>query len=321
VSERIVVLDGFTAGQDQPGAWSALERLGTVVLHPRTRPGELLERCQGATALITNKVVLDAATVGALPGLRYIGVCATGTNVVDLAAARARGIAVTNVPGYAARAVAQLVFGALLQLQMDLPGYDAAVKAGAWAASPDFSFLRGPLPGLDGKTLVVLGMGAIGRSVGAIAIAFGMKVVAAAVPGGTAEGRIPLGDALPAADVVSLHCPLTAATTGMVDADFLSRLRPGAILINTSRGALIDERALVESLASGHLGGVALDVLSREPPPPDHPLTRPDAAWASRVLITPHIAWATDEARARLRTEVAENLRAYQAGDRRNRVD
>jgi glycerate dehydrogenase len=321
VSERIVIVDGFTAGQGHPDAWRALEPLGTVVVHPRTRPSELLERCRDATAVITNKVVLDAATLRALPALRYIGVCATGTNVVDLPAARSRGIAVTNVPGYAAEAVAQLVFAALLQLQMDLPGYDAAVKAGQWAASPDFSFLRGPLPGLAGKTMVILGLGAIGGAVGRIAAAFGMKVLPAAVPGGTTTGRVPLPQALAAADVLSLHCPLTPATAGMVNAEFLRKLRPGAILINTSRGGLIDESDLAAALSSGHLGGAALDVLTQEPPPPDHALTRPDAPWSSRVLVTPHIAWATEEARLRLRTEVAENLRAFQSARRRNRVD
>jgi glycerate dehydrogenase len=321
VSERIVVLDGFTAGQGRPGAWGALEALGTVVVHPRTSPTELLERCREATAVITNKVVLDAATLKALPALRYVGVCATGTNVVDLPAARSRGIAVTNVPGYAAEAVAQLVFGALLQLQMDLSGYDAAVKAGQWAASPDFSFLRGPLPGLAGKTLVILGLGAIGGAVARIAAAFGMKVLPAAVPGGTTKARVPLPQALAAADVLSLHCPLTPATAGMVNAEFLGQLRPGAILINTSRGGLINEPDLTTALSSGHLAGAALDVLTQEPPPPDHPLTPPHAPWSPRVLITPHIAWATEEARTRLRTEVAENLRAFQSGHQRNRVD
>jgi glycerate dehydrogenase len=324
---RIVLLDSFTADQGEAQAWPELARAGDVVLHPRTGPAQLAERCAGAEALITNKVVLPASLLSALPALRYVGVCATGTNVVDLDAARARGLAVTNVPGYAAESVAQLVFAIVLHLASDVAGHDAAVKAGAWAASPDFAFFLRPLRELHGKTLLVVGLGAIGRAVARIGRGFGLTVLAAAVPGSPTHGddpgaqpRLPLDEALPRADVVSLHCPLTPATERLVNERFLARLRPGAILVNTSRGGLIDEPALVAALRAGHLGGVGLDVLSREPPPADHPLADPRAPYAARVVVTPHLAWGTVEARARLRREVGENLLAYLRGEHRNRV-
>jgi glycerate dehydrogenase len=317
----IVVLDGFAADQGDPAAWAALAALGPLTRHPRTSGAELLERCREAAALVTNKVVLDGATLAALPALRYIGVSATGTNIVDLAAARARGVAVTNVPGYAARSVAQLAMALVLHLALDVAGHDRAVKEGRWATAPDFCFFLRPLPELAGKTLVVIGLGAIGAAMAALGTAFGMQVLAAQVPGRQAPGRVPLVEALSVADVVTLHCPLTPATTGMVDAAFLARLKPSAILINTSRGDLLREDAVVAALAARRLGGLGVDVLGREPPPPDHPLTDPAAPWASRVVVTPHLGWGTVEARARLRGQVAENYRAFLAGERLNRVE
>jgi glycerate dehydrogenase len=318
---RIVLLDSFTADQGAP-VWQGLSPLGEVVLHPRTRPDQLLERAAGAEVLITNKVVLDADTMARLPALRYIGVCATGTNIVDVAAARARGIAVTNVPGYGPESVAQAVFAAILYFAHDVAAHGAAVKAGGWARSPDFSFLVKPLFELAGKRLVLLGLGAIGQAVARIGRGFGMDVVAAAVPGSpTRADRVDLVQALPGADLVSLHCPLTPATSRLVDAAFLAQLPAHAILINTARGGLIDEPALLASLRAGHLRGVALDVLTQEPPPAEHPLTDPRAPFADRVLVTPHMAWGTDEARTRLRAVVADNLAAFQRGERRNRVD
>jgi glycerate dehydrogenase len=318
---HIVVLDGFAADQGEPDAWADLAPLGTLALFPRTRSGEVISRCEGATAIITNKVVIDREVLAALPGLRYVGVSATGTNVVDLAAAAARGVAVTNVPGYAAVSVAQHAFALILHFAVDVAGHGAAVKAGRWAASEDFCFFLRPLAELAGKTLLVIGLGAIGRAVSRIAEGFGMRVVAGQVPGSTIQDRVPLERALPEADVVSLHCPLTPATAGLVNEGFLARLKPSAILINTSRGGLIDEAALIASLAAGRLRGVGLDVLATEPPARDHPLTNPEAPWALRVVVTPHMSWGTVEARARLRREVAENLRAFVAGARRNRVD
>jgi glycerate dehydrogenase len=303
---------------------SGLHALGQLVVHPRSADADILARCAGATAALTNKVPFAAATFAALPDLRYVGVLATGTNVVDLAAARAAGVAVTNVPSYAAASVAQHVFALILHFAQDVPGHAAAVKAGAWAASPDFSFFTKAIHELAGKTLVLVGSGAIGGAVARIAEAFGMRVVRAAVPGSpprAGETRTPLADALPAADVVSLHCPLTDATRGLVGARFLGTMKPGAILINTARGPLVDEAALIAALASGRLGGVGLDVLGVEPPPADHPLGDARAPWAGRVVVTPHIGWGAVEARRRLAAEAAENLRAFIAGERRNRVD
>jgi glycerate dehydrogenase len=323
---RIVNLDTFTTDQGHDegpdSVWADLADLvapGTLEHHPRTSRDDLAARCRGAFALITNKVVLDAALLGSLPELRYVGVCATGTNVVDLGAARARGIAVTNVPGYGTETVAQHALALILHFASGVAAHDAAVKAGGWARSPDFCFFVRPLLELAGKTLVIVGMGAIGSALARMAGGLGMHVVAAAVPGRDVPGRVPLSEALPQADVVSLHCPLSPATTRMVDAAFLAQLKPSAILINTSRGGLIDEPALVAALQAGHLGGVALDVLSQEPPPAGHPLTA--AAYEGRLVVTPHIAWGTAEARLRLAREVAANLAAFLRGERRNRVD
>jgi len=319
---RIVILDSFAADQGDETMWSGLGALGDLTVHGRSANGDAVARCAGAVAALTNKVPFSAATFAALPDLRYVCVLATGTNVVDLAAARAAGVAVTNVPSYAAASVAQHVLALVLHFSQDVAGHSAAVKAGAWAASPDFAFFTKEIAELDGKTLVLVGSGAIGGAVARIAEAFGMRVVRAAVPGSpTHTGRTPLADALPDADVVSLHCPLTDATRGMVDARFLAALKPGAILINTARGPLIDEDALLAALAAGKLGGVGLDVLSVEPPPADHPLTDARAPWASRVVVTPHIGWGAIEARRRLAAEATENLRAFLAGARRNRVD
>jgi glycerate dehydrogenase len=319
---RIAILDSFAADQGESAAWSDLEALGSVSLFPRTPPAVVIERSRAADALVTNKVVIGAETIAALPNLRYVGVSATGHNVVDLVAARARGIAVTNVPGYAAESVAQLTFALILHLAIDVGAHSAAVKTGRWAATEDFCFFLRRLPELSGKTLVVLGLGAIGGAVARIAAGFGMKVVAAAVPGSpTSDARVPLAEALPAADVVSLHCPLTPETANLVDRRFLARLRRTAILVNTSRGGLVHEPDLVEALRNGLLGGVGLDVLAREPPSADHPLTDPRAPYAARVVVTPHLGWGTVEARARVRRQVAENLRAFLAGERLNRVD
>jgi len=321
---RIVVLDSFTTDQGDPTFdWAGLRALGELALHARTTPGELLARCRGAFAVLTNKVVLGAETLEALPDLRYVGVLATGTNVVDLPAARARAIAVTNVPGYAADAVAQLAFALILHLTHDVAGHAAAVKAGAWAAQPDFCFFLQPLLELAGKTLVVIGSGAIGGAMARIAEGFGMHVLRAAVPGAPVRAdvaRVKLEEALPEADVVSLHCPLTEATRGMVDARFLAAMKPGAILVNTSRGPLIDEADLIAALDAGRLRGAALDVLSTEPPPRDHALLNAAAPWASRVIVTPHIGWGTVEARRRLAQAVTRNLDAFLAGQRLNRV-
>jgi glycerate dehydrogenase len=322
---RICVLDSFTADQGEL-LWTDLHTLGEVALHPRSAAGEVVERLRGHDAALTNKVPIDAAAIAALtaPGaerpLRYIGVMATGTNIVDLAAARAHGVAVTNVPGYSTESVAQLAWALVLHLTHDVAGHSAAAKAGRWAEGPDFCFFTRPLREMAGKTLAVVGMGEIGSAVARIATAFGMRVLAAAVPGSSTPGRVPLTAALGEADVVSLHCPLTPATRGLVGDAFLAALKPGALLINTSRGALLDEGAVARALADGRLGGLGLDVLVREPPEAAHPLLDPRASWAARVVATPHIAWGTVEARHRLIAAVARNLAAFAAGRAVNRV-
>jgi len=330
VRPRIVILDSFTTDQgDIQGVdafWGGLRALGELTAHARTSAAERMRRCAGAQAILTNKVVVDGALLAELPALRYIGVTATGTNVVDLEAARARAIAVTNVPAYAGESVAGLVFALILHFYYDVAGHASDVAAGGWARCPDFSFFRKPLHELAGKTLVVVGSGHIGGAVARIGAAFGMNVVRAAVPRAAATGeapppdRVPLAHALPLADVVTLHCPLTEATRGLAGAAFFAALKPGALLINTGRGALVDEPALLAALASGRLAGAGVDVLSVEPPPADHPLTDPRAPWASRLVVTPHIGWGALESRRRLERVVAENLASFLDGGRLNRV-
>jgi glycerate dehydrogenase len=317
---RIVVLDGFPADQGEL-SWDGLRAFGDLEVYDRTRPDELLARAAGADVLLTNKVVLDRATLAQLPALRYVGVVATGTNVVDVAACRERGIAVTNVPGYSTHSVAQLVFAFILHFTHGVAAHDARVKRGDWARGPDFMFCAQPLTELAGRTLTVIGMGAIGRTVSDIAHAFGMTVIAAAVPGSASPGRMPLAEALPQSDYVSLHCPLTADTTHLVNALFLSQIRHDAVLVNTGRGPLVDEKALVDALRDGKLFGVALDVMDREPPPAAHPLLDPTAPWAHRVLVTPHIGWATRAARERLVSIAVDNVAAYVRDGRHHRVD
>jgi glycerate dehydrogenase len=317
---NIVVLDGFAADQGEL-RWDGLSALGAVTVFPRTTREELRARAASAEALVTNKVVLDRATIEALPRLQYVGIAATGTNAVDLGACRERGIAVTNVPGYSTHSVAELVFALVLHLTHAVAAHDAAVKRGEWARAPDFMFCLVPTSELAGKTFTVIGLGAIGNAVSEIARAFGMRVLAGAVPGSASEGRVPLSEALPLSDIVSLHCPLTPDTTRLVNADFLSRMKSTAILVNTGRGALVDEDALANALAGSRLGGAALDVLTREPPASDNPLLDPAAPFARRIVVTPHLAWATVEARTRLVAEVVENFAAFGRGEARNRVE
>jgi glycerate dehydrogenase len=321
---RIVILDSFAADQGDPSyTWQGLRALGDLAVYPRTHEDDILARCRDARAVLTNKVDIRGELLEMLPEIRYVGVMATGTNMVDLEAARARGVAVTNVPGYATDAVAQLVFALILRLTHDVAGHDAAVKAGAWARSPDFCFFKQPLVELAGKTIAVVGTGAIGGAVARIAEAFGMHVLSAAVPGAPApsgKARVRLTDALAEADIVTLHCPLTPVTRGMVDDTFLRAMKPKAILINTGRGQLINETDLLAALEGGRLGGVGLDVLSSEPPPPNHPLLDARAAWASRLIVTPHIGWGTVEARRRLEQALTRNLQSFVAGQTLNRV-
>ncbi len=314
----IAVLDGYTLN---PGdlSWAGLEALGSCTIHDRTAPAEVLPRAQGAAIVLTNKVALSSETLRALPQLRYVGVLATGYNVVDTGAARELGIVVTNVPAYSTASVAQLVFALLFELTLHTGHHDRRVRAGAWSASPDFTFRDRPLIELDGRTFGVVGYGRIGAAVTRIAAALGMQVLVhtrsrpevTAVP----VESVDLDTLFRRSDVVSLHCPLTPETRHLVDDARLSLMKPDAYLINTARGPLVDEAALFRALTENRLAGAGLDVLSSEPPPADHPLLA-----APRCIITPHVGWGTTAARARLMREVVENVRAFLAGRPRNVV-
>lgn len=308
---RIVVLDGHTLN---PGdlSWSALEALGDCTIHAHTPPAEIVARAAGAPIVLTNKTPLSAATLAALPEAKYIGVLATGYNVVDVAAARARGIPVANVPLYGTASVAQHVFALLLELTQQVGRHSASVRAGRWSESRDFCYWETPLLELSGLTLGIVGAGRIGNAVARIGEAFGMKVVFARRSGGRAE----LEQVLRAADVISLHCPLTDDTRHLINATTLEWMKPGTLLINTSRGPLIDDAALAAALQSGRIAGAGLDVLSVEPPPPGNPLFT-----APNCLITPHIAWATRAARSRLMGTAIANVAAFLAGKPENVVN
>ena len=307
---RIVVLDGHALN---PGdlAWAGLERLGDCTVHARTAAADIVTRSRGAAVLLTNKTPLDADTFAQLPDLRYVGVLATGYNVVDVVAARARGVAVTNIPADGTASVAQHVFALLLELSQHSGRHAESVRAGDWARSPDWTYWKTPLVELAGLTLGIVGSGRIGRAAGRIGEAFGMQVIYA----GRSGGRVELEQVFRAADVISLHCPLTEATRQLINATTLGWMKPTAFLINTSRGPLIDEPALAVALNSDRLAGAGLDVLSAEPPPADHPLIT-----AKNCLITPHLAWATHSARSRLLATAVENVRAFLAGRSQNLV-
>jgi glycerate dehydrogenase len=315
---KLVVLDGHTLN---PGdlSWDALQALAPVEIFPRTAPRDVAARAGDAELVLTNKVVLDRAAIAALPKLRYIGVLATGYNVVDVAAARERGIVVTNVPEYSTRSVAQMVFALLLELCHHAGAHSGAVRAGRWTSSPDFAFWDFPLVELDGRTLGIVGLGRIGKAVAALGQAFGMKVLAYQhrpkdVPAGVAVTSS-LDALFRESDVVTLHCPLTAETKGLVNAARLALMKRTAFLINTGRGPLVEEQDLADALNAGRIAGAGLDVLSQEPPPASNPLLA-----ARNCVITPHCAWATHAARGRLMTTVVENVRAFLAGAPRNVV-
>jgi glycerate dehydrogenase len=309
---KIVVLDGYALN---PGdlSWAALQALGECTVHERTPAAQAVMRAAGAPLLLTNKTVLGRAEMAQLPELRYIGVLATGYNVVDVRAASERGIVVTNVPAYSTRSVAQMVFALVLEHTQRVGQHSRLVHEGAWCRSPDFAFWVAPLAELEGKTMGIVGLGRIGMAVAELAHAFGMHVVAAARTPRSDQPEwvrlLPLDEVFRQADVLSLHCPLTAATERLVNAERLRLLKPTAFLVNTSRGGVVDEAALASALRDGRLGGAGLDVLSQEPPAADCPLLG-----APNCLITPHIGWATREARERLLAVAVANLRAFLAG-------
>ena len=315
---KIVVLDGYTLNQGERD-WEELNELGEVTVHDRTEPDEVIRRAEGAEVVLTNKVVLDRSTIEHLPDLKYIGVLATGYNIIDLNAARERGIVVTNIPAYSTDSVVQMAFAHILNITLRVGHYAHEVHNGVWSAQSDFSYRDTPLIELKGKRIGLVGFGHIGQAMAKVALAFGMKVV---VCPHKMDTKLPkeyekakLNDVFSTCDIVSLQCPLTPETKEMVNSFRLSLMKQGAILINTGRGGLIDEKALERALLSGKLLGAGLDVLSSEPPSPGNPLLK-----LKNCFITPHIAWATHEARERLMAQVVENLKAWMDGTPINNV-
>jgi glycerate dehydrogenase len=316
---KIVVLDGSVLN---PGdlSWEPLHELGPCTIFDRTEPSMVLERAAGAEILLVNKTPLPRTTIAGLTGLRFIAVLATGYNLVDVFAARERGIPVSNVPSYGTASVAQMVFAHLLNITQQVGHHAQTVREGRWSASPDWCYWDLPLIELEGLTMGIFGFGRIGAATARLARAFGMEVLAtdtdpAAVF--TAGIRpVETDDLFRMSDVLTLHCPLTADTAGLVNARTIGLMKRTAILINTSRGALVDSGALSAALNEGRIAGAGLDVLPEEPPPPDNPLLS-----ARNCSITPHNAWATYSARKRLLDEVVENVSAFLRGTPRNVVN
>lgn len=316
---NIVVLDGHTLN---PGdlSWDALKALAPCEIFDRTTPDQILARVANAEIILTNKVILNRETIAALPRLRYVGVLATGVNVVDAAAARERNIPVTNIPGYSTRSVAQFTFALLLELAHHTGHHAQTVRDGRWSRSADFCYWDFPLLELDGLSLGIIGFGQIGREVAKIAQVFGLRIL---IHSRTKPEQLPakmefvsLEELCARADIVSLHCPLTPDTAHLINAPRLALMKPSAFLINTSRGPLVDETALASALNSGRLAGAALDVLATEPPPATNPLLT-----AKNCLLTPHLAWATRAARERLMKIACANLRDFLAGQPQNVVN
>ena len=309
---KIVVLDGYAAN---PGDlnWDELRTLGECEIYDRTAPDEVLERSKDAEAILTNKVVITAEHMASLPNLKYIGVIATGYNIIDVAAAKERGITVTNIPAYSTPSVGQMVFAHILNITQRVQHYADEVREGRWTQSQDFCYWDTPLIELLGKKIGLIGLGQTGYNTARIAIGFGMKVWAY-----TSKSRLQLPPEIRKAeldqifrecDIVSLHCPLTEQTRAIVNAPNIASMKDGAILLNLARGPLLDEAAVAEALASGKLGGLGADVVSVEPIAQDNPLlTSPN------TLLTPHIAWATRTARQNITRIIAENLAGWMAG-------
>ncbi len=315
---NLTTLDAFTAN---PGDldWKGLEALASCSFYDRTSQDQLIERAKDSEIILTNKTVLNADTIRALPKLRYIGVLATGYNVVDIPAAKERGIVVANVPGYSTPSVAQLTFALLLELTNHVGHHAKTVREGRWSSCQDFSYWDTSLIELSGRKLGILGFGEIGQAVARIAMAMGMEVLAhrRSWPEPPAAGitAVSQKELFAQSDVLTLHCPLTSETKAVINAHSIALMKPTAFLINTARGPLVNEAELAEALNNGRIAGACLDVLSSEPPRADNPLIS-----ARNCLITPHIAWATKEARARLIATATSNVQAFLTGTPQNRV-
>ncbi|HEU0008068.1 MAG TPA: D-2-hydroxyacid dehydrogenase [Terriglobia bacterium] len=319
--EKIVFLDAATYGDIS--LQSCIDQWDCTV-HQITNPPETSQRLIGQSVAVTNKVVIDRAVFSsaAAQELKLIAVAATGTDIIDREAAKEFGVRVCNVPGYATQSVAQFTLALILELATRAARYSAAVRSDAWQKSPVFTLLDFPSIELKGKKLGIIGYGDIGRAVAKMARGFGLELLIAARPGSTEpipSGRVPLRELFQQADVITLHCPLTPQTKSLINAETLSLMKPSALLVNTARGALIDETALIRSLRERRLSAAALDVISREPPPADHPIIRA-AKELDNLLVTPHTAWSARDARERLLGEVEGNIRAFFEGNPRNIV-
>lgn len=317
---KIVVLDGYALN---PGdlSWDSLKEYGETVIHDRTSPDEILHRAAGASVLFTNKTPIRDDIISALPELKFIGVLATGYNIIDVDAAAKRGIVVSNIPDYGSFSVAQLTMALLLELCHHVQRHSDSVREGKWAASKDWCYWDFPLVELAGKTIGIIGFGSIGRKVGEMATAFGMNIIAAAKTRSNQSHRknFKWGDVpelLRESDVVSVHCPLTPETKGLIHSKSLATMRKHAFLLNTSRGPIIVDADLAQALNEGVIAGAGIDVLSVEPPQKDNPLFT-----AKNCIITPHIAWATKEARTRLMGMAVDNLQAFVKGSPVNVVN
>lgn len=316
---RIVFLDAATYGDVSLELFT--DRWDCAV-HQVTGAGETIQRLAGHTVVVTNKVVIDKAILNSAEArdLQLIAVAATGTDIIDKVAAAKRGVKVCNVPGYATQSVAQFTMALILELATRAGKYGGAVKAGAWQKSPVFSLLTYSNMELAGKKLGIIGFGSIGQAVAQMARGFGMEILIAARPGSEApipKDRLPVSELFQQSDIVSLHCPLTPETKSLINQQTLSLMKSTAFLINTARGALIDEAALIDALRSNKIAAAALDVISKEPPPPDHPIVQA-AAELDNLLVTPHTAWSARQARQRLLVAVKENIEAFLRGEPRN---
>lgn len=316
---NIVVLDGFTMN---PGdlSWDELAELGSLKVYDRTSAGQVLERAKDAEAILTNKTVIDAASLRSLPKLKYVGVLATGYNVVDINVARELGIVVTNIPAYSTESVAQMVFAHILNITHRVGRYSDEARSGVWSRQADFSYTNSPLMELCGKKIGIVGFGNTGSATARIAVAFGMEVLAytskpqSALPAGVTKADS-IDDIFRMSDIVSLHCPLNKETSEIANAAHLSLMKKSAILINTGRGGLVNEQDLADALRENRIKAAGLDVMVNEPPREDNPLLKLD-----NCFITPHIAWATYEARVRLMNQTVKNLKSFIEGNIINNV-